>query len=44
VDLLEIRWPSGQLDSLKDLKPNQLYYITEGQGITRTTDFAKSKR
>jgi len=44
VDLLEIRWPSGQIDSLKDLKPNQLYYITEGQGITRTIDFAKSKR
>src|SRR2546430_8200235 len=44
VDLLEVRWPSGQLDSLKDLKPNQLYYITEGQGITRTLDFAKSKR
>ena len=44
VDLLEIRWPSGQIDSLKDLKPNQLYYVTEGQGITRTTDFAKSKR
>src|SRR5438105_4906668 len=44
VDLLEVRWPSGQIDSLKDLKPNQLYYITEGQGITRTVDFAKSKR
>ena len=44
VDLLEIRWPSGQLDSLKDLKPNLLYYVTEGQGITRTVDFAKLKR
>jgi len=21
-------------DSLKDLKPNQLYYVTEGKGIT----------
>ena len=44
VNLLEIRWPSGQLDSLKDLKPNLLYYVTEGQGITRTVDFAKLKR
>jgi len=44
VELLEIRWPSGQLDSLKDLKPNQLYHVTEGQGITRTVDFVKSKR
>jgi len=41
VDLLEIRWPSGQTDSLKDLNPNLLYYVTEGQGITRTVDFAK---
>jgi len=39
VDLLEIRWPSGQLDALKDLKPNRLYYVTEGQGITRTETF-----
>jgi enediyne biosynthesis protein E4 len=44
VDLLEIRWPSGQVDALKDLKPNRLYYASEGQGITRTVDFAKAKR
>jgi hypothetical protein len=44
VDLLEIRWPSGQVDSLKDLKPNQLYYVTEGKGITRTESFANAKR
>jgi hypothetical protein len=39
VDLLEIRWPSGAVDSLKDLKPNQLYFVTEGQGITRIESF-----
>jgi hypothetical protein len=44
VELLEVRWPSGQIDSLKDLKPNQLYYVTEGKGITRSESFAKSKR
>jgi hypothetical protein len=44
VDLLEIRWPSGQVDSLKDLKANQLYYVTEGKGITRSESFAASKR
>ena len=26
VQLLEIRWPSGQVDSLKDIKPNQLIF------------------
>ncbi len=43
VDFLEIRWPSGQTDSLKDLKPNQLYYVTEGKGITRTEAFSGRK-
>jgi len=44
VELLEIRWPSGQVDTLKDLKPNQLYYVTEGKGITRTDAFPMNKR
>ena len=44
VDLLEIRWPSGQLDTLKDLMPNRLYYVTESQGITRTEIFPPAKR
>jgi enediyne biosynthesis protein E4 len=39
IDLLEIRWPSGQLDTLKDLKPNQLIYVKEGEGIVRTVQF-----
>ncbi len=44
VDVLEIRWPSGQLDTLKDLKPNRLYYVCESQGITRTEVFPPAKR
>jgi enediyne biosynthesis protein E4 len=39
VDVLEIRWPSGQVDSLKDIKPNQLIYVKEGEGISRTVQF-----
>ncbi|HEX3119008.1 MAG TPA: CRTAC1 family protein, partial [Candidatus Acidoferrum sp.] len=39
VDLLEIRWPSGQVDALKDVKANQLVYVKEGQGIDRTVSF-----
>jgi enediyne biosynthesis protein E4 len=30
VDLVEIRWPSGALDTLKDLDVNRLYVIEEG--------------
>jgi enediyne biosynthesis protein E4 len=39
VDLLEIRWPSGQLDTLKDVKADQLIYVKEGQGIVKTMQF-----
>jgi len=42
VDVLEIRWPSGQVDTLKDIKANQLIYVKEGEGITRTMQFANS--
>jgi hypothetical protein len=41
VELLEIRWPSGRLDALKDLQANRLYYVTEEKGITRTESFPR---
>ena len=44
VDLLEVRWPSGQVDTMKDLKPNQLIYVKEGEGIVRTVDFDRGKQ
>ena len=43
VDLLEIHWPSGQVDSMKDVKPNQLVYVKEGEGIVRTVAFERAK-
>ena len=43
VDLLEIRWPSGAVDSLKNLPPNRLYYVTESSGISRSVPFPPSK-
>jgi len=43
VDLLEIRWPSGQVDTLKDIKPNQLIFVKEGQGIVRALQFDRAK-
>ena len=43
VDVLEIRWPSGHVDTLKDIKANQLIFVKEGEGITRTMQFAKSR-
>jgi len=42
VDMLEIRWPSGQVETLKDVKANQVIYVKEGSGILRTMQFDKS--
>jgi hypothetical protein len=42
VDVLEIRWPSGQVDTLKDINANQLIYVKEGEGISRTVQFSNT--
>jgi hypothetical protein len=39
VEVLEVRWPSGAVDTLKDLPANRLYYVTEGSGVTRAVAF-----
>jgi enediyne biosynthesis protein E4 len=39
VDLLEIRWPSGLVEALKDIKANQLIYVKENAGIVKTQRF-----
>jgi enediyne biosynthesis protein E4 len=43
VNMIEIRWPTGQIESVKDVKPNQLIVIKEGSGIVRTVSFAPAK-
>jgi hypothetical protein len=43
VDSLEIRWPSGSVDTLKDLNVNCLYVIQEGGKILKTDTFANKK-
>lgn len=34
MDTLEVRWPSGQSESLRDVPADFIYTITEAQGIT----------
>lgn len=41
VKTLEIRWPSGQIDTFNDLAANQLVTVKEGSGIVRKTSFKK---
>jgi hypothetical protein len=43
VELLEIRWPSGAVDTLKDVKPNQMIVVKEGEGIVRSAQFERPK-
>ncbi len=39
VDLVEIRWPSGNVDKLTDLEVNRLYVIQEGGKILKSDVF-----
>ncbi len=39
VDLLEIRWPSGHIDTLKNFDVNQLLFVKEGGEIIKTMKF-----
>ena len=41
--MLEIRWPSGLVETLKDIKPNQVIIVKEGEGIVRTMQFDPQK-
>ena len=43
VEVLEIHWPSGQVDKLKDIAANQLIFVKEGEGIVRTMRFLGTK-
>jgi hypothetical protein len=39
VETLEIHWPSGLSQILKDISPNQLIFVKEGEGIVRSMPF-----
>ena len=39
VDVLEVRWPSGQVDIVKDIAMNQLVTVKEGAGVLATEKF-----
>ena len=44
VDLVEIRWPSGTVDSFKDLDVRRLYVIEEGGKILKTMTMGAAKK
>jgi hypothetical protein len=38
---IEIRWPSGRVETLKNTAANQLIVVKEGAGIVRATPFGR---
>ena len=40
VDLIEIRWPSGLVDKLTDVRANRILVVKEGQGLVDQREFA----
>jgi hypothetical protein len=44
VDLVEIRWPSGAVDTLKDLDVNRLYVVEEGGKILKNEALTPAKK
>jgi hypothetical protein len=43
VDVVEIRWLSGQVDQVKNLDVNQLYVIQEGGKILKSVPLQRAK-
>jgi enediyne biosynthesis protein E4 len=41
ADAVEIRWPSGQVDRLANVRADQIITVREGQGIVRAKPLAK---
>jgi hypothetical protein len=44
VSRIEIRWPSGTLQVLRDLAVNQLIHVKEGEGIVKSQKFEAPRR
>ena len=44
VDLVELRWLSGQVDKLKDLEVNRLYIIEEGGKILKADELKPASK
>jgi enediyne biosynthesis protein E4 len=43
ADLVEVRWPSGLVDTLKNVETNQLVWIKEGSGLMKAEKFPAKK-
>ncbi len=44
IDSVEVRWPSGAVDTMKDLAPDKFYAVLEGKGIVPADQIRPAKR
>jgi hypothetical protein len=44
VDLIQVRWPSGVVDTLTNVKVNKIVTVKEGKGLVEQKDFAPHLR
>jgi hypothetical protein len=44
ADVVEIKWPSGMVDTLKDLEANRLYVIEEGGKVLKNEALTGAKK
>jgi len=44
VELLEVRWPNGVVETFKELPANKLYLIEEGKGAVRAVELEAGRR
>jgi len=44
IESLEIRWPSGKIETIKDLKADQFYSVLEGSGIVERDKIVPKKK
>ena len=42
ADLVEVRWPNGKMESIREVAGDRLVYIREGSGIVLATSFRKA--
>jgi hypothetical protein len=40
IDLVEVRWPTGKTETLKDIAADKIYTIVEGRGIQESAAFS----
>ena len=44
IDLIEVRWPNGAVEKIKDVNANKILTIKEGQGLISQKDFDNKSR